>query len=68
VARGDRQGRKLRIAEDEAATRFWFTAEEAERAGRQAERVAKEAERAAKEAALARVGELEDVLRRRDPG
>jgi Uma2 family endonuclease len=69
------EGRELRITEDEAATRFWLTAEEAERAGRQAERVAKEAERAAKEtersakeAALARVAELEDELRKRDSG
>jgi Uma2 family endonuclease len=52
------EGRKLRIADDQAATRFWPTKEEAERA-------AKEAERAAKEAALARVAELEAELRRR---
>jgi Uma2 family endonuclease len=42
------EGKKLRIADDEAATRFWHTAEEAERA--------------AKEAALARVAELEARL------
>lgn len=52
------EGRKLRIASDEAATEFWSTAEEAERA-------AKEAERAAKEAALARVAELEAELARK---
>lgn len=46
------EGRRLRFADDENATSFWLTAEEAERA-------AKEAERAAKEAALARVAELE---------
>ena len=42
------EGRKLRIAEDEGATRFWRTAEEAERA--------------AKEDALARIAELERKL------
>ncbi|MDF2691970.1 MAG: hypothetical protein K0S65_353 [Labilithrix sp.] len=56
------EGRRLRIAEDEAATRFWMTSEEAERAAKEAERAAKEAERAAKEAALARVAELEALL------
>lgn len=56
------EGRKLRLAEDEGATRFWLTAEEAERADKEDERAAKEAERAAKEAALARVSELEAVL------
>lgn len=52
------EGRRLRIASDENATRFWLTAEEAERAER-------EAERAAKEAALARIAELEAELRSR---
>jgi Uma2 family endonuclease len=52
------EGRKLRIAEDEGATRFWLTAAEAER-------TAKEAERTAKEAALARVAELEAALKQR---
>jgi Uma2 family endonuclease len=47
------EGRKLRIADDESATSFWMTAEEAEHAGRRAERAAKEAERAAKESARA---------------
>lgn len=42
------EGRKLRIADDEAATSFWLTAEEAERS--------------AKEAALARIAELEAAL------
>ena len=49
------EGRRLRVADDELATRFWLTAEEAERA-------AKEAECAAKEAALARIAELEAQL------
>ncbi|MBX3190962.1 MAG: Uma2 family endonuclease [Labilithrix sp.] len=49
------EGRKLRVADDEAATRFWLTAEERERE-------AKEREREAKEAALARVAELEAAL------
>jgi Uma2 family endonuclease len=49
------EGRKLRIADDESATRFWLTAEEAERA--------------AKEAALARLAELEaEVAKRRGSG
>lgn len=52
------EGRKLRIASEEAATQFWMTAEEAALA-------AKDAERIAKEAALARVAELEAELRRR---
>lgn len=52
------EGRKLRIAEDEEATRFWLTGEEAER-------TAKQNERAAKEAALARVAELEAALAER---
>ena len=43
------EGRRLRIAEEESATRFWSTAEEAERAE--------------KEALLARVAELEGRLR-----
>jgi Uma2 family endonuclease len=55
------EGRKLRVADDEAATRFWLTPTEAERA-------AKEQERAAKDAALARVAELEAELRRRGAG
>jgi hypothetical protein len=45
------EGRKLRVADDEAATRFWLTPTEAERA--------------AKDAALARVAELEAELGRR---
>jgi len=49
------EGRKLRLAHDEAGTDFWLTTEEAERA-------AKEAERAAKETALARIAELEAQL------
>jgi len=68
------EGRKLRIAEDEGATRFWRTAEEAERTAKEAERTAKEAERTAKEAertakeaALARIVELEAELNRRRP-
>lgn len=52
------EGQRLRIAEDEAGTRWWMTALEAERA-------AKEAERAAKEAALARIAELEAALLRK---
>lgn len=59
------EGRKLRIAEDREGTRFWTTAEEAERAAKEAERAAKEAERAAKEAALARIAELEAELAKR---
>jgi Uma2 family endonuclease len=43
------EGRRLRIAEDEALTTWWMTPEEAERA--------------AKEAALAKVAELEEQLR-----
>lgn len=49
------EGRKLRVAEDASATRFWLTAEESERAAR-------EEERAAKDAALARLAELEATL------
>lgn len=49
------EGARLRIADDKDGTRFWPTAEEAERA-------AKEAERAAKDAALTRVAELEAEL------
>ena len=56
------EGRKLRMADDEGATRFWQTAEEAERAAKEAERAAKEAERAAKEEAFARIAELERKL------
>ena len=62
VATGE--GQLLRIADDEAATRPWLTAEEAERAAREAEHAEKEAERAQKEAALARVAELEAWLSR----
>jgi Uma2 family endonuclease len=58
-------GKKLRIARDAAATEFWLTAEEAERAAKEAERAAKEAERAAKDRALERVAALEEELRRR---
>jgi Uma2 family endonuclease len=43
------EGRKLRIADDEGATRFWLTAEEAERASKESERIQKESERAQKE-------------------
>jgi hypothetical protein len=46
------EGRLLRIAEDEAGTRWWMTEAEAERAAKEAERAAKEAERAAKDEAL----------------
>ena len=49
------EGRKLRVADDRAGTRWWPTGEEAERA-------AKEAERAAKETALAKIAELEAKL------
>lgn len=49
------EGRMLRIAEDEGATRLWRTGEEAEREAR-------EAERKAKEEALARIAELERKL------
>jgi Uma2 family endonuclease len=52
------EGQRLRLAEDREGTRWWATAEEAERA-------AKEAERAAKDAALARVAELEAQLAKR---
>jgi len=45
------EGRRLRIADDREGTRWWHTAEEAERA--------------AKEAALARVAELEAELHKR---
>lgn len=45
------EGRRLRITDDENATHFWLTAEEAERT--------------AKEAALAKVAELEEKLRSR---
>jgi Uma2 family endonuclease len=51
------EGRRLRIADDEACCSHWLTSEEAERAE-------KEAERAAKEAALRRVAELEAELAR----
>ncbi|MBX3224925.1 MAG: Uma2 family endonuclease [Labilithrix sp.] len=59
------EGRKLRIAADEAATAFWLTSEESERAAKETERAAKDTERAAKEQALARVAELEAELARR---
>lgn len=52
------EGRRLRIADDEAAASVWLTA--AEEASR-----AREAERAAKDAALARVAELEALLAKR---
>lgn len=54
------EGRKLRIADDEAATQFWLTSEESERAG-------KDRERAEKEAALARIAELEAALANKAP-
>lgn len=44
------EGRRLRIADDEAATRFWMTSEETERA--------------AKDGALARIAELEARIAR----
>jgi Uma2 family endonuclease len=44
------EGRRLRIARDQAATQFWMTSEEAERAAKEAERAARHVERAAKEA------------------
>ena len=56
------EGRRLRLSDDESATHFWLTAEEAERTAKEAERAAKETERADKEAALARVVELEAML------
>lgn len=56
------EGRQLRIADDESASRFWLTGEEMERAAKEQERAAKEQERAAKEAALARITELEATL------
>jgi Uma2 family endonuclease len=73
------EGRRLRIAEDAAATRFWMTGEESERAAKESERAAKESERAAKEseraakeralaekeAALSRIAELEARLTKR---
>ena len=62
------EGRRLRLADDESATHFWLTAEEAERAAKEAERAAKEAARAAKEAALARVPELEAAFATRSKG
>lgn len=64
-------GIALRIALDADATRFWLTAEEAERAAKDAERAAKEAAlaaveaaRAEKEAALAAVAALKAELSR----
>ncbi len=51
------EGRRLRVADDRAASNFWLTAEEAERA-------AKERERIAKDDALARVAALEAELQR----
>ena len=53
------EGRKLRIADDANASRFWLTDAETERAAKEAAVVAKGEERVAKEAALARVAELE---------
>lgn len=75
------EGRRLRIADDEAATRLWPTAEESERIAKEGERAgkeaalaakeaalaAKEAALAAREAALARVAELEALLAERSP-
>ena len=64
------EGRRLRIADDEAATHFWMTGEEEERAAKERALAAKELalaakdeERAAKEHALARIAELEAQLR-----
>lgn len=64
-----REGHLLRIAEDEAGTRWWMTEAEAERAAKEAERAAKEealrkleAERAAKEEALRKLAALEAKL------
>lgn len=64
-------GIALRIASDAEATRFWLTAEEAERAAKEAERTAKEAAvaemeaaRAEKEVALAAVAALQAELAR----
>ena len=59
------EGARLRLANDQEATSWWLTAEEAERAAKESERAAKESERAAKEAALARVAELEALLSKR---
>ncbi|MGZ3422694.1 MAG: Uma2 family endonuclease [Polyangiales bacterium] len=52
------EGQRLRFADDREGTRWWMTGEEAEREARRAEH-------AAKEAALARVAELEALLRAR---
>jgi Uma2 family endonuclease len=57
------EGRRLRIANDQAGTRWWLTAEEAGRA--EAERARAEAERAQAEAARAQA-EKERALRRVD--
>lgn len=71
-----REGHLLRIADDEAGTRWWMTGEEAERAAKETERAAKEqtlreldaaraekeAARAEKEAALRKLSELEARL------
>ncbi len=66
------EGDRLRLAEDREGTRWWPTAEEAERLARKAARAAEQvaraaeqAERLAKEAALARVAELESQLGKR---
>lgn len=56
------EGRKLRIADDEAASRFWLTAEETERAAKETERAAKETALAANEASLGRIAELEAAI------
>jgi Uma2 family endonuclease len=56
------EGRKLRVADDETATVYWPTAEEAERAAKEAALTAKEAALTAKEAALSRIKELEAAL------
>jgi Uma2 family endonuclease len=66
------EGRRLRIADDEAGLHLWPTADEAERIAREAERAAREAEleqeRNEKEMALARIAELERELARRGGG
>jgi Uma2 family endonuclease len=59
------EGRRLRIASDPEGHELWLTAEEAERSQKEAERREKEAERREKERALARVAELEALLRER---
>jgi Uma2 family endonuclease len=65
-------GKRLRISDDQTATKVWLTPEEAANADVAAERTAKEAalaaketERTAKEAALARVAELEALSKKK---